>query len=131
MVDDHPRFREAMVSFLEGEPDMTVVAETDDGETAIRLARELAPRIVLMDVVLPGMSGIEATRRIVSEDPERLVLTMSIQSHRKLVTQSRVAGAAGYVSKSTSGEEVLDTIRTVAAGGTVAGLNQAVSDRPA
>lgn len=120
-----------MVSFLEGEPDMTVVAEADDGETAIRLARELAPRIVLMDVVLPGMSGIEATRRIVSEDPERLVLTMSIQSHRKLVTQSRAAGAAGYVSKGTSGEEVLDTIRTVAAGGTVAGLNQAVSDRPA
>ena len=118
LVDDHRSFREAMLSLLDGEPDVMVVAEADDGENAIQLAAELAPDIVLMDIMLPGMSGIDATSEIIAAHPECLVVMVSLQTNPLLVTQSFAAGAAGYVSKGTAGADLLDAVRAVAAGGT-------------
>lgn len=107
-----------MLSLLDGEPDVMVVAEADDGENAIQLAAELAPDIVLMDIMLSGMSGIDATSEIIAAHPECLVVMVSLQTNPLLVTQSFAAGAAGYVSKGTAGADLLDAVRAVAAGGT-------------
>ena len=121
VVDDHPLFRDGMTALLATVPDMVVVAAVGDAEAAVATARELAPDVVLMDLNLPGMSGLEAIRRIVTHDPAISVLVVTMIDDDDSVTAALRVGAQGYVLKGAGQEEVLAAIRSVAAGGTVLG----------
>jgi len=118
LVDDHKMLREALRAILEKTGDFEVVAEADDGPAAIELARELSPDVVLMDIGLVGMSGIEATRRILAQTPTVKVLALSTFADRRIMLQMLQAGASGYVVKSAGSEELLLGIRAVARGET-------------
>ncbi len=118
LVDDHKMLREALRAPLERAGDIEVVAEADDGLAAIELARSLALDVIVMDIGLAGMSGIEATRRILAQNPNIKVLALSTFADRRMVMQMLQAGARGYVVKSAGSEELLRGIRAVAQGET-------------
>jgi len=113
LVDDHKIIREGLRLLLESQPDMKVVGEAGDGQGAIRLARELSPDVVLMEISLPDMSGIEATRKIVAQAPAVKVLALSVHSGRQFVLDLLRAGGTGYVVKNCSFKELARAIRTV------------------
>jgi DNA-binding NarL/FixJ family response regulator len=117
LVDDHSLVRRGFRRMLEDEPDMDVVGEAGDGEKAIELARKLHPKVIVMDCALPGMNGLEATRRILDDSPEIGVLMLSMHSESTWVRQAVDAGAKGYVLKNAL--ELGFAIRKVAAGETV------------
>jgi DNA-binding NarL/FixJ family response regulator len=121
VVDDHPLFRAGLTGLLGTVDDVEVVDAVGDGEAAVRRAAELAPDVVLMDLNLPGLPGLEAIRRILraAEPPAVLVLTMVDDDDT--VTAAMRVGARGYLLKGAVQEEVLAAIRTVAAGGAVFG----------
>jgi DNA-binding NarL/FixJ family response regulator len=121
VVDDHPLFRSGLTGLLQTVDDIDVVGDAADGEEAVRRAAVLSPDVVLMDLNLPGVPGIEATRRITAlpDPPVVLVLTM-VDDDDTVVTALRV-GARGYLLKGAAQEEVLAAIRSVAAGGAVFG----------
>ncbi|MDD2539916.1 MAG: response regulator transcription factor, partial [Desulfuromonadaceae bacterium] len=85
VVDDHAIFREGLKSLLNKEPDMTVVGEAGNGSEAVRFALELRPDVVIMDISMPSMNGIEATRRIVAELPDTKVLVLSVAADRRFI----------------------------------------------
>ncbi|MCX7172132.1 MAG: response regulator transcription factor [Proteobacteria bacterium] len=116
LVDDHKIVREALCSVLEREPDIAVVGQAGDGETALALVAELMPQVVLMDIAMPGISGIEATRQIVAEFAGVNVLALSTYFDRRIVTQMLEAGAGGFVNKAAGRDELLQGIRAVVAG---------------
>jgi len=118
LVDDHKMLREALRAILEKAGDIKLVAEADDGPAALEMARRLAPDVVVMDIGLVGMSGIEATRRLLAQNPAVKVLGLSTFADRRMVTQMLEVGARGYVVKSAGSEELLRGIREVARGGT-------------
>jgi len=118
LVDKHRMLREALRTILEKPGDMVVVAETDDGGAALELARQVTPDVVVMEISLVGMSGIEATRRMLAVSPAIKVLGLSTFADRRMVLQMLEAGARGYVVKSASSEELLRAIRAVAQGET-------------
>jgi DNA-binding NarL/FixJ family response regulator len=121
VVDDHPLFRSGLTGLLQTVADIEVVGDAADGEQAVRRAAMLSPDVVLMDLNLPGVPGIEATRRItaLADPPAVLVLTM-VDDDDTVVTALRV-GASGYLLKGAAQEDVLAAIRSVAAGGAVFG----------
>lgn len=121
VVDDHPLFREGLYGLLATVPDMEVVGSAGDGAEAERLASDLAPDVVLMDLNLPGVPGLEATRRIVAARPETAVLVLTMVDDDDSVMAAMQVGAKGYVLKGAAQEEVLAAVRTVAAGGAVLG----------
>jgi len=110
--------REALHTILEKAGDMTVVAEANNGAAALELAREFEPDVVVMEVNLKGMSGIEATRRMRSRDPRVKVLGLSLSADRRTVLQMFEAGARGCIAKSAGSEDLLRGIRAVARGET-------------
>lgn len=116
LVDDHRLVRRGFRRILEDEPDMIVVGEAGDGAEAVRLAKELRPRAVVMDCALPGMSGLVATRQILAELPQTAVLMLSMHSEETWVKQALDAGARGYILKSAIELELPLAIRKVAAG---------------
>ncbi|KAF0163310.1 MAG: LuxR family transcriptional regulator [Rhodocyclaceae bacterium] len=116
LVDDHTMVREALRTVLEQDKGMQVVAEVGDGETALRMAEELLPDVVVMDVALPGQSGIETTRRLLAIHPEIKVLALSTYLDRRIVQQMLDAGARGYIVKSAAGAELKQGIRSVVEG---------------
>ncbi len=116
LVDDHIPTREAVFSLIVAQPDLTVVGQAATGEEGVRIARQLHPDIIVMDVVMPGMNGIEATRALVAEDPHVRILVLSNHTGRNLVKAVIGAGAAGYVRKDQAFEELVPAIRRVAAG---------------
>ena len=116
LVDDHTMVREALRTVLEQDSGMQVVAEVGDGETALRMAEELAPDVVVMDIALPGQSGIEITRRLLATHPEIKVLALSTYLDRRIVQQMLDAGARGYIVKSAAGAELKQGIRSVVEG---------------
>lgn len=118
LVDDHKILRDALKGVLEREQDIAVVGEANDGAEGLLLARELQPDIVLMDIGLPIMGGIDATRTLVAEYPEVKVVALSTFSDRRIVMQMLDAGARGYVVKSAGRDELLRAIRSVAYGRT-------------
>lgn len=116
LCDDHTMVREALRVVLERNPDMRVVGEAGDGETALRMADKLAPDVVVMDVALPGLSGIETARRLLEKTPFVKVLALSTYLDRRIVQQMLDAGAAGYIAKSAAGSELERGIRAVLKG---------------
>jgi DNA-binding NarL/FixJ family response regulator len=116
LVDDHTMVREALRLVLEQDSSMQVVAEAGDGETAVRLVNEFAPDVVVMDVAMLGLSGIETTRRLLARHPKLKVLALSTYLDRRIIQQMLDAGANGYIIKSAAGAELKEGIRSVAAG---------------
>ena len=117
LVDDHAIIREGLRSLLEKQSDMEVVADTDDGRKAFDLVRELLPEIIIMDITMRGLNGIEATRRIMTEFPTIKVIALSIHSKRRYVADMLSAGASGYILKECLFDELVQAIKAVAAGG--------------
>jgi DNA-binding NarL/FixJ family response regulator len=119
LVDDHSLVRRGFRRMLEDEPDLHVVGEASDGEEAIKLARSLAPRVVVMDCALPGMNGLQATRKILQSAPDTLVLMLSMHTEETWVRQALDAGARGYVLKNAMDLELGSAIRRIVNGETV------------
>ena len=117
LVDDHAIIREGLRSLLEKQPEMEVVADTDDGRKAFDFVRELLPDIVIMDITMRGLNGIEATRRIIAEFPAVKVIALSIHSKRRYVADMLSAGASGYILKECLFDELVQAIKAVVAGG--------------
>jgi DNA-binding NarL/FixJ family response regulator len=118
LVDDHRMLREALRTILEKADGIVLVAEANDGAAALAFARELAPEVVVMDVGLEGMSSIEATRRMLAENPGVKVLGLSASADGRMAMQMLEAGACGYLAKSAGIAELLFGIRAVAQGET-------------
>jgi DNA-binding NarL/FixJ family response regulator len=116
LVDDHSLVRRGFRRMLEDEPDISVAGEAGDGEEAVRLSEKLRPRVILMDCALPGMSGLEATRRILEKLPDTIVLMLSMHPEETLVRQALDAGARGYMLKNAIDLELGTAIRKVVAG---------------
>src|SRR6478735_4601103 len=116
VVEDHALFRRGVTALLDSLPDIEVAGSAASGEDAVRLAGELVPDVVLMDLQLPGMSGIEATRAIVAADPAVRVLVLSLFEDEDSVFLALRAGARGYVLKDADEDELTDAIRAVARG---------------
>jgi two-component system response regulator NreC len=126
LADDHKITREGLRSLIEKESDMEVVAEAEDGHTAVHLVREMSPDVAIMDVSMPDLNGIEATQKIVSECPSVKVIALSMHSDTLFVTEMLKSGASGYLLKDCAFEELTRAIRTVVAGKTY--LSPAISD---
>ena len=116
VADDHPVVRQGICAMLEIEPDIEVVADVGDGEEAVSRALQDAPDVVLMDVQMAGMDGIEALRRIRSRQPQAKVVMLTTFGHENYVVPSLKAGAMGYLLKDVGRAELIDSIRKVAAG---------------
>jgi two-component system, NarL family, response regulator NreC len=113
LCDDHRILREGLKSLIERQPDMEVVAEAENGREIIQLAQELSPDIIIMDVSMPDMNGIEATRKIIAESPSARVLALSVHTNRRFITEMLRAGASGYVLKECAFEELVKAIHAV------------------
>lgn len=116
LADDHKILCEGLRALLENEPNMEVIADAADGRTTVKLARELSPDVVIMDVAMPGLNGIVATRQITDEVPGVKVVALSMHSDRRFVTAMLKAGALGYVLKECAFEELARAVHTVVKG---------------
>lgn len=119
LVDDHSLVRRGFRRMLEDESDIDVVGEAADGEEAVKLARSLKPRVIVMDCALPGINGLQATRKILETAPETQVLMLSMHTEETWVRQALDAGARGYVLKNAMDLELGSAIRRIVSGETV------------
>jgi two-component system, NarL family, response regulator DevR len=127
VVDDHEIVRQGLRSLLEAEDDIDVVAEADNGPVAVSLASAHQPDVVVMDVRMPGGSGVEACRAIRDERPDAQIIMLTSFSDDEALFNSIMAGAAGFVLKQIRGRDLLDAIRTVGSGRSL--LDPAVTKR--
>jgi DNA-binding NarL/FixJ family response regulator len=111
LVDDHALFREGVRSLLATQPDLEVVGEVEDGRAAVRQALALKPDVVLMDITMPNLDGIEATRQIHARDEAIKVLVLTMHDNEEVFFRSLNAGASGYVLKRSGGQELMAAIR--------------------
>jgi len=116
LADDHGVVRKGLRSVLESEEDLRVVGEAADGLEAVRLARELAPDVVIMDLAMPLLSGIDATARLARECPGTAVVVLSMHSDESYLTRALAAGARGYLLKDSAEEDLPRAVRAAAAG---------------
>jgi DNA-binding NarL/FixJ family response regulator len=116
LADDHAVVRDGLRALLEKQPDMAVSGEASDGREAVRIAEEDAPDVVVMDIAMPNMNGIEATRRIVASRPATGVVILSMHQDESYVLRSLKAGARGYLLKDSLRSDVVEAIRLVAQG---------------
>jgi DNA-binding NarL/FixJ family response regulator len=115
-VDDHPLVRKGIASILANEPDITLVGEADNGRDAVRLFAELQPDVVLMDLRMPALDGVDTTRAILSEFPDARVLALTSYDGDQDIYRALEAGVRGYLLKETAHADVVHAIRTVHAG---------------
>ncbi len=116
LVDDHPVMRDGLQQLLESSGEFEVVGEAGDGWEAERIAKEMVPDVIVMDVLMPGRDGIEACREIIDALADVRVLMLTASTERNAVIEAVAAGAAGYLQKFTGTEELLATVRDVARG---------------
>src|SRR5260370_2731710 len=116
LADDHNVLRKGLRRILEEEPDLQVVGEAGNGREAVNLAHSLRPDIVVMDIAMPLMNGLEATRQILKRNSDMNVLILSMYSDENYVVQVLRAGARGYLLKDTAEEDLITAVRTVANG---------------
>ncbi|MEW6586546.1 MAG: response regulator transcription factor [Nitrospirota bacterium] len=114
LADDHKIIREGLKALIDRQSDMNVIGEAEDGRTTVRLAGELCPDIVIMDISMPDMNGIEATRQIVGHGPGVRIVALSVHSDKRFVAEMLNAGAAGYLLKDCAFEELVNAIHSVA-----------------
>lgn len=141
LADDHQIVRQGLKSLIEQQPDMELVGEASGGLEAVRLAAELRPRVVIMDLSMPGLNGAEAIRRILEDNPLTRVLVLSMHSDRRFVASALGAGASAYLLKDCAFEDLTQAIRAVIGGQTyltprIAGVvleeyRQRLRERPA
>ena len=118
LADDHGIIRQGLRSLLSKQSDMEVVAEAEDGRKAINLVREFKPDIVIMDITMPNLNGVEATRQIKTEFAKIKVIALSIHSNRRFVADMLKVGASAYILKDCLFDELVQAIRVVIGGGT-------------
>jgi DNA-binding NarL/FixJ family response regulator len=118
IVDDHAIVRHGLSRSIQQQEDMEVVGQAGDGHAAVDMARELTPNVVLMDVSMPSLNGIEATRAVLRESPNSRVIALSMHSAKRYVQEMFRAGASGYLPKDCEFDELLQTIRLIAEGQT-------------
>jgi two-component system response regulator NreC len=116
VADDHRIVRNGLRTLLNAEPDIEVIAEAENGRKTVQMVRELIPDVVVMDVTMPDLNGIEATRQIVSEFPQVKIIALSIHQHEQFVSGMLMAGASGYLLKDCSVEELTSAIRAATKG---------------
>ena len=111
LADDHTVVRQGLRALLEAEDDMTVVGEAENGRQAVQMAKRLQPEVVVMDIAMPSLNGLEATRQITRESPKSKVLILSSYSDDEYVQQLTDAGASGYLVKQTAAQDLVGAIR--------------------
>jgi two-component system response regulator NreC len=116
LADDHTVVRDGLRALVEKQPDMAVIGEAADGRDTVRLAEEQSPDVVIMDIAMPNMNGIEATRRIVASQPHTAVLILSMHQDESYVLRSLKAGARGYLLKDSVRSDIIEAIRAVVQG---------------
>ncbi len=116
LADDHAVVRDGLRALLDRQPDFVVVAEASDGRECLELAEQHSPDVVMMDVAMPKMNGIEAARRILATNPSTAIVILSMHQDESYVLQSLKAGAKGYLLKDSPREDVLEAIRSAAQG---------------
>lgn len=116
IVDNHTLFRQGLVSLLQSEPGYTVIGEASSGEEALYLVPELRPDVVLMDVKMPGIGGVEATRRLLEANPEARVLMLTVSEDEENLLAAIQVGARGYILKNADAGELFEAIQRVHAG---------------
>ncbi len=115
LADDHKIMREGLRALLEKQQDFEVTAEAENGLDAVQLAKKLRPHIVIMDIGMPGLNGIEATRQITADVPSTKVIALSMHSDKRFVIEMLKAGVSAYLLKDSASEELASAIRTVLA----------------
>ena len=116
LADDHAVLRHGLSKALQAESDMEVIGLAADGLTAVELARELSPDVIIMDIGMPGLNGIEATRQITKQSPRVRIIALSMHSAKKFIMEMFKAGASGYLLKDCEYDELAAAVRTVASG---------------
>lgn len=116
VADDHPLFREGVVNTLAAEPDIEVIAEASNGEQAVEQAVALLPDVAILDLTMPGIGGITATRQIAAQCPATAVLVLTVSENAEDLLQALKAGARGYVLKGVAGHGLIHAVRSVTAG---------------
>ncbi|MGB7581190.1 MAG: response regulator transcription factor [Sedimentisphaerales bacterium] len=117
LVDDHAIIRQGLSSLLEKQPDIEVVGGVEDGRQAVDTVRQLAPDLVIMDISMPNLNGIDAARKIAEEISGVKIIALSIHSSRRFVAEMLKAGASGYILKDCLFDELMEAIKTVLGGG--------------
>jgi len=128
LVDDHPLFRQGLRRVLEVEPDILIESEASDGQEALVLARKTRPEVILMDINLPVLNGIQVTRRIKADMPEIAVIVLTAFDHEEQLLHAIRAGASAYFPKEVTPEQLIEAIREVAKGNYV--INDDVLQKP-
>ncbi|MBV9615151.1 MAG: response regulator transcription factor, partial [Ktedonobacteraceae bacterium] len=116
LTDDHAIVRQGIRAFLELQPDLTVIGEADSGEAAVRMAAELVPDIVLMDLVMPGIGGVEATRQVKQASPHSQIIVLTSYHEDEYIFPALRAGALSYVLKDVGPDELANVVRKAARG---------------
>ena len=116
LADDHAIMREGLQAMLEQSEDVEVVGQAKDGEEAVRAASELAPDVIVMDVIMPNKDGVEACREIMESEPNTRVIMLTASTEEDAVIEAVAAGATGYLQKVSGMDPLLSTVRLVAAG---------------
>ena len=118
IADDHQMLRQVLRALLDGDTDLEVVGEAENGHEAVRLCKQLKPDVVIMDVGMPELNGMEATRQCLADNPGVKVLALSMHTDRRFASGMLQAGASGYLLKDAAFDELIEAIRAVAAGKT-------------
>jgi two-component system response regulator NreC len=116
LVDDHEVVRVGLKNFLQTQEDFEVVAEASDGEEAVNRAMEAHPDVILMDITMPGVDGLEATRRLRVLSPKSLILALTVHDDKQYFMQMLAAGASGYITKQAAGDDLIEAIHAIYAG---------------
>ena len=116
IVDDHGMVRKGLMAYLKNRPDILVVGEARDGREAVNLCEQLQPKVILMDLLMPEMDGVDATRAIHQHWPQIQIIALTSFQEKELVQDALRAGAIGYLLKNITGDELVEAIRAASAG---------------